>query len=626
MATFTRSQSLLVSVSLAALGGTALATLLAGGGLILADARATAVDVSLPIADADIPICGPPTATARPNMMFRLVQTEVPRAEMSAASPAPAFADTEPPLWTGIGSTTWKITTANERAQAYFDQGLRLAYAFNHDEARRAFRMAQKLDPDCAMCFWGEALVLGPNINLPMPEDAVAPAYAAAQKAKALAGKASPREQALIGAIAVRYGSDPKAARAPLDAAYAAEMAKAAKQFAEDDEIATLYAEAVMDLSPWDYWKPGGRDAKPQSVPIVPTLERVLARNPNHAGAIHLYIHAVEASDRPKRAEPYADKLRGAIPGAGHLVHMPSHIYYRVGRYLDALEDNKTAVKVDEKYLTETNAPMGVYRLGYYPHNVHFVMASAQMAGDGPTVIAAAEKLGQLIPSEAAKGIAMVQPVKAAPYFAHAQFSTPETILALPDPGDAIPYVKAMWLYVRGVALVANRDFAGATAAASAIETIERTADFKLLKDFRHPGAGGAPHRAHGDPRTRSPGQGRLSHRHHPVRTGGGIAGRLGLHRAALLVLSDPAVACRRPAAGRPLRRGGAAIPARAQPGARQWLVVLRAGGTAQVTRQWPRSPQGRGRPCQNLDRRPQAVADFKSLKRHLTRADEVIE
>ena len=483
MVTLTRSRSLLVSASLAALGGTALAALLAGSGFILADARATAVDVSLPLADADISICGTPTATAPPNKMFRLVQTEVPRAEMSAASPAPAFADTEPPLWTGIGSITWKITTANERAQAYFDQGLRLSYAFNHDEARRAFRMAQKLDPDCAMCFWGEAMVLGPNINLPMPEDAVAPAYAAAQKAKALAGKASPREQALIGALATRYGSDPKAARAPFDAAYAAEMANVAKQFADDDEIATLYAEAVMDISPWDYWKPGGREAKPQSVPIVPTLERVLARNPNHAGAIHLYIHAVEASDRPKRAEPYADRLRGAIPGAGHLVHMPSHIYYRVGRYLDALEDNKTAVKVDEKYLAETNAPMGVYRLGYYPHNVHFVMASAQMAGDGPTVIAAAEKLGKLIPDEAARGIAMVQPVKAAPYFAHAQFSTPETILALLDPGDAIPYVKAMWLYVRGVALAANRDFAGATAAASAIETIERTADFKLLKD-----------------------------------------------------------------------------------------------------------------------------------------------
>jgi tetratricopeptide (TPR) repeat protein len=406
---------------------------------------------------------------------------------MSAANATPAFADTEPPLWTGLGSVTYRVSTANERAQTYFDQGLRLAYAFNHGEAQRAFRMAQKLDPQCAMCFWGEALVLGPNINLPMQEDAVAPAFAAAQKAKTLAGQASPREQALIGALAVRYGSDPKAARAPFDAAYASEMAKVAKQFPDDDEIATLYAEAVMDLSPWNYWKPGGHEPNPQSVPIVPTLERVLARNPNHPGAIHYYIHAVEASDRPKRAEPYADRLRGAIPNAGHLVHMPSHIYYRVGRYLDALKDNKTAVEVDEKYLADAKAPMGVYRLGYYPHNVHFVMASAQLAGDGQTVIAAAEKLRQLIPDQAARGIAMVQPVKAAPYFAHAQFSTPETILALPDPGDAIPYIKAMWHYARGVALAARRDSADATAAADAIGTIERTADFKLLKESNVP-------------------------------------------------------------------------------------------------------------------------------------------
>src|SRR5437660_11311148 len=208
-------------------------------------------------------------------------------------------------------------------------------------------------------------------------------------------------------------------------------MAKVATQFSDDDEIATLYAEAVMDLSPWNYWKPGGREPNPQSAPIVPPLERVLGRNPNHPGAIHFYIHAVEASDRPKRAEAYADRLRGAIPGAGHLVHMPSHIYFRVGRYLDALADNKTAAAVDEKYLHETNAPMGVYRLGYYPHNVHFVLASAQMAGDGPTVIAAAEKLRGLIPDEVARGIALVHPVKAAPYFAHALFSSPDTVLAL---------------------------------------------------------------------------------------------------------------------------------------------------------------------------------------------------
>lgn len=484
MATSRRSHGLLISAGAAALAGTALATLLAGSIASFAGAETTA-DISL--ADPAITLCGAAGAGGPPRMMLRLAQTEVPRAEMSAAKATPDFADTEPPLWSGLGSIAYKVTTANEKAQAYFDQGLRLAYAFNHGEAQRAFRKAQKLDPDCAMCFWGEAYVLGPNINLPMQEDAVAPAYAAAQKAKALAGKATPREQALIAALAVRYSSDPKAERAPLDKAYAAEMAKAAAQFPADDEIATLYAEAVMDLSPWDYWKPGGRAPNPQSAPIVPTLERVLARSPDHPGAIHLYIHAVEASDRPKRAEPYADRLRNAIPGAGHLVHMPSHIYYRVGRYLDALKDNKAAVEVDEKYLTEANAPMGVYRMGYYPHNVHFVMASAQMAGDGPTVIAAAEKLGKLIPDEAARGIAMVQPVKAAPYFAHAQFSTPQAILALPDPGDAIPYVKGLWLYARGVAMASTRDFAGATAAADAIGKLERNSDFKLLKESNVP-------------------------------------------------------------------------------------------------------------------------------------------
>jgi tetratricopeptide (TPR) repeat protein len=487
MTTFTRSQRLLLSAAAAALGGATLLTVLAGNFLIIADASATDADISPALGGVDFPICHTPAASGLTNVMLRLAQTEVPRAEMSAARPTPAFADTEPPIWAGLGSVTYKITTANERAQAYFDQGLRLAYAFNHGEAQRAFRVAQKLDPDCAMCFWGEALVLGPNINLPMQEDAIASAFAAVQKAKALAAKAGPREQALIAALASRYGSDPKVVRAPFDAAYAAEMAKVAAQFPDDDEIATLYAEAVMDLSPWDYWKPGGQEPNPQSTPIVPTLERVLARNPNHPGAIHFYIHAVEASDRPKRAEPYADRLRGTIPGAGHLVHMPSHIYYRVGRYLDALEDNKTAVKVDEQYLADTNAPMGVYRLGYYPHNVHFVMAAAQMAGDGQTVIAAAEKLHELIPDEAARGIAMVQPVKAAPYFAHALFSSPETIIALPDPGDTIPYVKAMWLYARGVALAARRDFASAAAAADAIGTLEHTADFKLLKESNIP-------------------------------------------------------------------------------------------------------------------------------------------
>ena len=453
------------------------------------EAASSAAALQPPISPAgDFAICHtPPGAT---NSMLRLAQTrtEVTPAEMKAAMPAPAFADSDPPVWDGLGPVTYKITTSKPEAQTYFDQGLRLAYAFNHAEAQRAFRKAQKLDPTCAMCFWGEALVLGPNINLPMPEEAVAPALAALEKAKAASGGASAREQALIAVLATRYSPDAKADRAPLDAAYAAALGKLATQYPDDNEIAVLYAESVMDLSPWDYWQPGGREPKPQSTPIVPTLEGVLAREPNHPGAIHFFIHAVEASDRPQRAEPFADRLRGAIPGAGHLVHMPSHIYYRVGRYFDALADNKTASAVDEKYLADTGAPMGVYRLGYYPHNVHFVLASAQMAGDGATVISAAEKLRGLIPDEVARDIAMVHPVKAAPYFAHAQFSAPETILALPDPGDAMPYVKAMWRYARGIAYATQQKFDAAMAESDAIDAIERSADFSLLTASGIPG------------------------------------------------------------------------------------------------------------------------------------------
>src|SRR6516162_5547276 len=452
-----------------------------GRGPLMGAARATTVAPAL--SSSDFPICHTSAVAERTNTVLRLAQTrtEVPPTEMKAAVLAPSFADSDPPLWDGLGSVTYKISTSRAEAQAYFDQGLRLAYAFNHGEAQRAFRKAQKLDPSCAMCFWGEALVLGPNINLPMQENAVGPAFAAVQRALALSTNANPREQALIVALATRYTQEPKADRAPLDAAYAAAMGKLAADFPDDNEIALLYAEAVMDLSPWNYWQPGGHEPNPQSAPIVPTLERVLAKEPNHPGAIHFYIHAVEASDRPQRAEPHADRLRGAIPSAGHLVHMPSHIYYRVGRYLDALADNKIATTVDEKYLADTNAPMGVYRLGYYPHNVHFVLASAQMAGDGATVIAAAEKLRGLIPDEAARNIALVQPVKAAPYFAHALFSPPATVLALPDPGETIPYVTAMWHYARGIAYAAQGDSAAAKAEANAIEALEG-GDFTLLK------------------------------------------------------------------------------------------------------------------------------------------------
>jgi tetratricopeptide (TPR) repeat protein len=473
----------------AALGGGGFAASVTLGGERVA---AAATPSAAPISDADFILCHTPAkgGFAASVAWFRVAatQTEVPPTEMQAAAPAPDFVNTFPPLWDGLGTLTYKITTDDPQAQAYFDQGLRLTYGFNHDEARRAFREAQHRDPDCAMCYWGEALVLGPNINMPMPDEAVAPAFAAAQKAQALASSGAKRpvtarERALITALAVRYAPDPKADRAVLDAAYAAAMGQVSKQFLNDDDIAVLYAESVMDLSPWDYWKSGGAEPNPQSAPIIPTLERVLARNPTHPGAQHYYIHAVEASDRPGRAERAADQLRGTMPGAGHMVHMPGHIYYRIGRYFDALAVNKDAVAADEKYLQASDAPMGVYRLGYYPHNVHFILASATMSGDGAAAIAAAEKLNKLIPNDRLAKAPGAQTIKAAIYFAHAQFSAPDTVLALSDPLEAGPYVRAMWRYARGVVQARKGDLDAARAEASAISTLAKTGNFDALKE-----------------------------------------------------------------------------------------------------------------------------------------------
>lgn len=462
---------------LALLGGASVVASLAffAGDRLYTGVDAAAAAPALPPAA----ICHSPSFTGRALL---LAQTEVsPMARQASPAPATDFENHDPPLWDNLGTLTYKITTKNPEAQKYFNQGLRLAYGFNHAEARRAFRKAQKLDPECAMCFWGEALVLGPHVNMGMVDEAVAPAWATLTKAKALASQAAPNERALIDALSHRYVETPVKDRAPLDKAYAEAMGRAAKQFPDDIDILTLHAEALMDLSPWDYWKPGGVEPNPQSVDIVPTLERVLAKNPEHAGAIHLYIHAVEASDRPERAESYADRLRGQMPGAGHMVHMPSHIYYRVGRYKDALAVNIDAAAADEAYLKEAGAPVGVYRLGYYPHNVHFVLATGQMSGDGPTVIGAAEKLQGLIPDAAAKMVAFVQPIRQAPYFAHAQFSTPEVILALPAPDQELPFVKAAWHYARGTALAKQGDAAGANAEIAAIAAIDTSTDFSLL-------------------------------------------------------------------------------------------------------------------------------------------------
>ncbi|HYY15548.1 MAG TPA: tetratricopeptide repeat protein [Gammaproteobacteria bacterium] len=413
-------------------------------------------------------------------------RTEVGAFTSQASNATEAYIDSKPPLWKKLGTLSYAVTTTHQLAQKYFDQGLRLAYAFNHLEARRAFRQAQRLDPNCAMCYWGEALVLGPNINAPMESEAIALAVAALGKAKKASHRVSVKERVLIKALAARYSEDPKAERKALDAAYAEAMRRAKARFPNDQEIAVLYAEALMDLSPWDYWQEGGRLPKGKTARIIKTLEGVLARNPNHPGAIHYYIHLVEASDRPERAVPYAERLGRLMPGAGHLVHMPGHIYYRLGRYLDALAASKAAIAVDEAYLKETGA-RGLYADGYYPHNLHFLLVSAQMAGDGKTVVDAAQRLAQAISAEAMRKIPWLQPVRAAPYFAHAQFSAPDTVLALADPGDEFPYVKALWRYARGMAHTAQGQIEAAQAENRAMAAIERQADFATLL------AGGVP-------------------------------------------------------------------------------------------------------------------------------------
>jgi len=395
-------------------------------------------------------------------------------ATKAVSGPTP---DDDPPLMQALGSATMPITTSSKKAQEFFDQGYRLGWGFNHDEARRAFRKAQRLDPECAMCYWGEAWVLGPNINVPMDPAANPPALAALQGAQRLAARATPRERALIAALAARYSPAATADRAKLDADYAAAMRDVRKRFPDDLEIATLYADALMNVSSWDYWEPGGRKLRAPVAELVSALEGVLEKDPDHAGAIHLYIHTVEASEDPRRAEPYADRLAKLAPNAGHLVHMPSHIYFVIGRYKDSLATNLEAVKVDEAYIA-AEKPAGVYPLGYYPHNVHFVMVSAQMGGDGKKVVESAEKLGRLIPAEAARDALLLQPVKAAPYYAHAQFSDAATVIALRSPGADLPYVQTAWHYARGVALAQNGDVTGAARELAQIEHLVEETDF----------------------------------------------------------------------------------------------------------------------------------------------------
>jgi tetratricopeptide (TPR) repeat protein len=396
-----------------------------------------------------------------------------------AARPAAAAELDELPILEGLGPRRLSVTTASETAQAQFDQGYAWLMGFNHFLAAAYFRDAQAADPTCAMCYWGEALALGPNINDVMHDTSVRPAFQAISTAMALKAGASEREQALIEALAVRYSADPAADRASLDAAYADAMAEVAERFPDDVEVLVLAAEAIMNTQPWDYWEVDGVTPKGRAGRLVELLGTALAHEPEHPHASHLYIHAVEASADPGRAEPYADRLGSQMPTAGHLVHMPAHIYYRVGRYQDSLAANIEAAAADET-LFQLWEEAGPYRYGYYPHNVHFVLTSAQMAGAAAETLDAALKLEAVMSDEVAAQVGWIQAIKTAPFTAHAQFSDTGTILAIPDPGDAMPYVKAFWHYARGVALARDGEPA-ALEEAAAIEALRTAPGLDVL-------------------------------------------------------------------------------------------------------------------------------------------------
>jgi hypothetical protein len=363
-------------------------------------------------------------------------------------APATARAPLAPRL-AGLGKLDHPITTtSNPDSRALFAQGMNLVYAFNHPEAVRAFRESARLDPDNAMAWWGQALALGPNLNLPMQPEAVAPAWESAQQALRLKERASPVERALIEALATRYSKVPQADRATLDRAYADAMAKVAAAHPEHLGAATLYADALMNTSPWNYWLPDGQP-RPDTPAILRTLESVLAANPEHPGALHLYIHAVEAKD-PGRAEAGADRLRTLMPGAGHLVHMPSHIYMRVGRYADAYAANVEATRADESYLDQCKA-QGIYPLLYYPHNVHFQVWAAMFQGRSAVALADARKLaGHSHPEPDVFGLPEV--FESQPLFVLVRFGRWDEVLKQPQPPAAARLSNALWHYARGLA------------------------------------------------------------------------------------------------------------------------------------------------------------------------------
>ena len=404
------------------------------------------------------------------------------RLALAAAVVGVQAGNSVPFLDVGLGKINFQITTANPQAQRLFNQGIGFAYGFNHAAAVAAFREAQQLDPACAMCWWGEAMARGPNINAPMAAEMNARAFATARYAQWLAAKGTSAERALADAMVKRYSLDSNADRATLDAAYADAMLAAAAAHPANDDIALLAAEAAMDTLPWNYWQPD-KTPQPRLGNAIQLVETVLARNPDHPQAAHLYIHLMENGPDPKRAEAAADRLATPLaPAAGHLVHMPAHIYFRLGRWKDSIRVNVDAARADEAYI-RASGDRGLVRYGYYPHNVHFIVTSAQMAGDLGTAIRESRGLGGLLDPATSSKIAWIQAINAAPYFAAAQFAAPADILSMRAPDARLPYVAGIRHYARAVARAHQRDRTGFAHEIALLRRLRETADFKSMVD-----------------------------------------------------------------------------------------------------------------------------------------------
>jgi tetratricopeptide (TPR) repeat protein len=352
------------------------------------------------------------------------------------------------PHLTGLGDHAFPVTTRSKQAQQFMNQGLALTYGFNHQEAGRAFREAARLDPECAMAYWGQALVLGPNINIPMAADSEPKAYELVQKAVALKSKASSREAAYIDALAQRYSGKPDD-RKERDRAYADAMREVHNKYPEDLDAATLFAESLMDLRPWNYWT-SDLQPYPETTEIVTTVEQVLKQDVNHPGANHYYIHVMELPS-PEQAEAAADRLRNLMPGAGHIVHMPAHIYQRVGRYADASAANQRAILADEGYIAQCRA-QGIYPVTYYPHNIHFLWNASTMEGRSKVAIDSARKTAAQIPAEALAKMPILEGFLVVPYYALTRFGKWNEILREPRPAHDSPFVNGVWHYARGMA------------------------------------------------------------------------------------------------------------------------------------------------------------------------------